>query len=153
VGIKKYVMIKEFETLSPEERSLLFKAPVLVSVLVSCAQNDVNETKKMDAIKLAHLRTFTAPRILLPYYQEVDKNFKAEFEKAEKLYSPFDKENRARIKHELNRIHEIIGKLDESYAKELMKSLETYSRHVKKSVYSVFQDVIFPLGYTGLKDL
>jgi hypothetical protein len=146
-------MKKEFETLSPEERDLLLKAPVLLSVLECCAQNEVNETKKMDAFKLAHLRTFTAPPVLIPYYRQVDKIFITEFEKAEKFYFPFDMENRARIKHELNKVHQIIGKLDESFATELIKSLETYSSHVKKSGYTVFQDVIFPLGYTGLKDL
>jgi hypothetical protein len=146
-------MIKEFEPLTVEERDLLFRAPVLVSVLVSCAPNEMNETKKMDAIKLAHLRTFTAPPLLLSYYKEVDKIFKEEFEKAEKLYSPFDSESRARIKLELNKIYHIIGKLDEAYGKELIKSLDSYSRHIKKSVYNVFQDVIFPLGYTELKGL
>jgi hypothetical protein len=149
----KNVMKKEFESLTTEERDLLLRAPVLVSVLVSSSPNEINETKKTDAIKLAHLRTFTATPLLLPYYQEVDKIFKAEFEKAEKLYFPFDRESRTMIKLELNKVHHIIRKLDEGYAKELIKSLDTYSRHIRKSVYSVFQDVIFPLGYSELKGL
>ena len=82
-------MIKEFEKLTTEECKLLYKAPVLVSVLVSCAYNEVNVTMKNDAIKLAHLRTFTAAPLLLPYYQEVEKIFKEEFEKAVKMYFPF----------------------------------------------------------------
>ena len=82
-NIKKYLfdinhkyMIKQFEKLTTEERELLYKAPVLVSVLASCSFNEVNKSQKADAIKLAHLKTFTANPLLLPYYAEVEKTFK-----------------------------------------------------------------------------
>lgn len=145
-------MIKEFEQLTAEERELLYKAPVLVSVLVSCAQNEISETKKNDAIKLTHLRTFTAPPLLLPYYHEVEKIFKESFEKAVQHYFPFDDINRDKIKNELNKVNGIIAKLDEGYAKALNKSLDSYARHIKRSVYSVFQDFIFPMGYSKLNE-
>jgi len=79
-------MIKEFEKLNKEEASLIFKAPALVSVLVSCSYNEINKAQKGDAIKLAHLKTFTANPALLAYYNEVDKTFKEEFEQAAKKY-------------------------------------------------------------------
>lgn len=147
------MMITEFEYLSAEEREQLLRAPVLISLLVSCSPNMINETKKRDAIKLAHLRTFTAPPSLRPYYEAVDPIFKPEFEKAEKLYFPFDQENRDTVKRELKHIYQLMEKLDVEYANLLLKSFETYSRHIRKSEYSVFQDVIFPLGYTELKGL
>ena len=122
-------MIKEFERVTTEERELLYKAPVLVSALVACAYNEVDETKKSDAIKLAHLRTFTAPSLLLPYYQEVEKIFKEEFEKTIKIYFPFDEENRTKMKNEINKINKVIAKLDADYGKLLNKSLESYAEH------------------------
>jgi len=143
-------MIKEFEKLTTEECKLLYKAPVLVSVLVSCAYNEVNVTMKNDAIKLAHLRTFTAAPLLLPYYQEVEKIFKEEFEKAVKMYFPFDGANRTKIVNEINKVNRVIAKLDANYATTLNKSLDSYARHVKRSVYSVFQDFIFPFCYSRL---
>jgi hypothetical protein len=145
-------MIKQFENLSPEESALLLKAPVLLSVLVSCSYNTVNETQKNDAIKLAHLRTFTAPPLLLPYYGEVEKYFKAEFEKTVTLYFPFDEEKRAELKAEINKVNAITAKLDAHYAAVLQKSLESYSRHEKKSAYSVFRDFIFPITYSRLNE-
>ena len=36
-------MIKQFEKLTNEERNLLYKAPVLVSVLASCSFNRRNK--------------------------------------------------------------------------------------------------------------
>ena len=145
-------MIKAFEQLTTEERETLYKAPVLVSVLVSCAFNEVNETMKSDAIKLVHLRTFTAPHLLIPYYQEVEKIFKDEFEKAVRSYFPFDEENRNKLKDELNKTGRVIAKLDEGFAHSLNRSLESYAKHVKRSAHSVFQDFIFPLTYSKLND-
>ena len=53
-------MTKPFEILRIEEWELLYRAPVLVSVLASCSFNEVNKVQKADAIKLSHLKTFTA---------------------------------------------------------------------------------------------
>jgi hypothetical protein len=143
-------MVKQFEHLSPEEQELLFKAPVIVSVLASCNHNTINEIQKKDAVKLAHFKTFTAAPLLLPYYNEIDKNFKEEFEAMVKKYSPFDDENRLALKNELIKIKSIISKLDPGYAQLLVKSLEKYSRHVKKAGHSVIEDFIFPIPIPGL---
>ncbi len=143
-------MIKQFERLTEEEKQLLYKAPVLVSVLASCSFNEVNKAKKADAIKLAHLKTFTAAPLLLPYYAEVEKGFKDQFEHAVKKYFPFDKNEREEIKKEIGKINSVISKLDKDYALALHMSLDKFERHVKRANHSVFQDFIFPLPLWGL---
>ena len=145
-------MITQFEKLSNEERELLYKAPVLVSVLASSSYNEVNKHQKTDAIKLAHLKTFTATPLLLPYYAEVEKTFKEQFEASVKKYSPFDDAKRNDLKKEIERVNRIIGKLDKEYARVLHHSLDKYSRHVRKAAHSVFQDFIFPVPIAGLTD-
>jgi hypothetical protein len=145
-------MIRQLEKLTGEERKQLYKAPVLVSVLASCSFNEVNKTRKADAIKLAHLKTFTALPLLLPYYAEVEKDFKEQFEEATKKYFPYDENKRNEIKKELESIDNIISKLDKEYAAALYAGLEKYSRHVRKSSHSIFQDFIFPLPIQGLSD-
>jgi hypothetical protein len=94
-------MITQFKKLSNEERELLYKAPVLVSVLASSSFNEVNKYQKADAVKLAHLKTFTATPLLLPYYAEVEKTFKEQFETSVKKYSPFDDAKRNDLKKKL----------------------------------------------------
>ena len=145
-------MIKQFEKLTTEERSLLYKAPVLVSVLVSCSFNEVNKYQEADAIKLAHLKTFTAIPLLLPYYKEVEKTFKGQFETAIKKYFPFDEVKRNELKGEIDKVNLVIGKLDKEYAHVLHKSLDEYAKHVKKAAHSIFQDFIFPMPIPGLSD-
>lgn len=143
-------MIKELENLSQEERDLLFKAPVLVSVLASCSYNQVNQAKKADAIKLAQLKTFTANPALLPYYNQVEKSFKSQFEEAVEKYFPFDDAKRYAIQEELKKINLITNKLDKKYAELIRTSFDRFVNHVKKANHSVFQDFIFPIPIKGL---
>ena len=145
-------MIKQFEKLSNEECALLFKAPVLVSVFAACSNDKVDQVKKRDAIKLAHLKTFTASPLLLPYYLEVEKNFKMQFEALSKKYFPFDTFKRGELESEVKKVLDIIGKLDKGYAQELKKSLLGYFEHVNRSMHSIFQDFIFPLPISGLNE-
>ncbi len=143
-------MIEEFKRLTEEDRRLLCMAPVLLSVLASCSFNEFKKAKKADAIKLAHLKTFTVRPLLLPYYAEVENGFNDQFEYAVKKYFPFDKNKRDEIKGEIHHINHIISMLDKDYAPALHTSLNKFSKHVKKSRHSILQDFIFPIPIKGL---
>jgi hypothetical protein len=145
-------MISEFDKLNPQEKELLIKAPVLLSVLAACSGHTINKAQKSDAVKLAHIKTFSAVPELQPYYKEVEKNFKHYFEQIAEQYSPFDEVQRHLLKQEINSVHKIIGKLAPTYGSLLSKSLERYVSHVKRATYSIFQDFIFPLVMLDLKD-
>jgi hypothetical protein len=144
-------MLPEFKKLTEEDRQLLYKAPALVSVLASCTFNEVNETQKRDAIKLSHLKTFTADPLLIPYYKEVENGFRERFEAIARKYFPFDDQKRAELREEVDKVSEVIAKLDNRFfARILYKSLQRYADHVKRSTHSVFQDFIFPMPIPGL---
>ena len=145
-------MIKQLEKLKSDELELLYKAPVLVSVLASCSFNKVNKIQKADAIKLAHLKTFTAVSLLVPYYIEVEKKFTELFDAAIDKYFPFDEAKRISLKKEMDKVNLVIEKLDITFARALHKSLKKYASHVKHSTHSVFVDFIFPLPIPGLTD-
>jgi hypothetical protein len=83
-------MINQFSRLTPQEQELLLKAPALVSVLTACSYNEVNKAQKADAVKLSHLKTYTADPLLRDYYKEVEKEFKNQFEAIAGEYYPFD---------------------------------------------------------------
>ncbi len=109
-------MIPQFEKLNLRDQELLIKAPVLLSVLASCSEHGVNQKQKADAIKLAHIKTFTALPELQPYFKEAEKNFKEHFEEAAERYYPFDEEHRLLLKMEIKNIREIISRLNPVYA-------------------------------------
>ncbi len=143
-------MIQQFQKLTSEEQQLLYKAPALVSALVCCSSTEVNKAQKTDAIKLAHLKTFTAPSILHPYYIEVENTFKEQLEAILTEHAPFDAAKQAELKNEINKVHLIMQKLDSYYREVLYKSLQAYAQHVKKAAHSVFQDFMFPMPIPGL---
>jgi hypothetical protein len=145
-------MIPQFEKLSQKEQDLLMKAPAYLSVLASCSENAINKVQKADAIKLAHIKTFTAIPELQPYFREAEKNFKEHFEEIATRYFPFDELRRNLLKMEIKNIENIIAKLRPDYAKALNKSLERYAIHVKRATYSVFRDFIFPLAMPDLRN-
>jgi hypothetical protein len=145
-------MIKQFENLSMEDRNLLLNAPVLLSVLVSCSPGEVNKDQKADAIKLAHLKTFTADALLIPFYVELEKDFKNRFESAVQEYMPFNEQKREKLKAEIGRINLVLQKLNTDYANKLHNSFEKYERHVRRAAHSVFQDFIFPVPIPGLNE-
>jgi hypothetical protein len=145
-------MIAQFEKLTPQEQELLIKAPVLLSVLASCSERGINKAQKSDAIKLAHIKTFTAIVELQPYFKLVEKSFKEHFEQIAEQYYPIDDDHRNLLKLEIQNIQKIIAKLNPSYGRALSKSLERYTIHVKRATYSIFQDFIFPLALLDLKD-
>jgi len=139
-------MIRQFENLTNEETERLLKAPVLLSLLAACSFNSINKTQKADAIKLAHIKTFSSTPLLIPYYNKVNENFKKDFEEAQEKYFPFDPPKQNLLKKELDSVNNIIAKLDKDYGKALHESLDGYARHVKKAAHTVFQDFVFPLA-------
>ena len=145
-------MIRQFEKLSAGERDLLMKAPALISVHASLDVNQINAVRKADAIKLAHLKTFTADALLIPYYIEVEQVFKEQLEAIVKQYTPLDREKKYMLIKEIESIHPILKKLDNVYAHSLRQSLNKFARHVQHADRSVFEYFIFPYPLPGLTD-
>lgn len=143
-------MIKQFVNLKDKEKELLFKAPALISVYESSSLNEINSTRKADAIKLAHLRTFAATPLLIPFYMEVEKNFTMHFEEIAKQYAPLDEEKRNELKKEIESIEPVLDKLDKEYARTLRLSFEKFARHVQHADRSILEYFIFPLPMPGL---
>ena len=143
-------MVRQFEDLQYDEKELLFRAPALISVYESSALNEINSTRKADAIKLAHLRTFSATPLLIPFYIEVEKDFKMHFEEIAKKYAPLDEEKRAELKGEIESIEPVLNKLDGEYSRTLRSSLGKFARHVQHADQSVLEYFIFPLPMPGL---
>lgn len=143
-------MIQQFKKLTVEETELLLKAPVLLSVLTSSKSHEINKLEKADAIKMAHLKTFTADPLLLDYYKEVEKHFNSYFEAVEKKYTPFDNIKREALKKEIDKVNIIISKLDKEYAADLHRSLTGYAEHVKKAGRGLLENFVFPVPISGL---
>lgn len=140
--------IEQFTGLTDEEKALLIKAPVLISILAAGGDDNMSEYERAEAVSQAHLKTFTGTQLLHPYYTEVDHRFKANFDLALALYTPFNDHRRARLTQEVDRLNKVIGKLDSGYANTLRKSLGDYARHVKYADRKFIGNYLFPFSST-----
>ncbi len=143
-------MIAAFEQLTPAEKALLYKAPVIFSAHELSAFRIIKKAQQEDAAKLAHIKTYTEHSLLVPYYSEVEKDFKKKFETYTEQFIPFTEESRALIKKDMDRVNAVIDKLDGEYGALLRKSLRGYALHVKKAAHTVFRDIIFPVAFSKL---
>jgi hypothetical protein len=82
-------MIKQFEKLTAAEQERLLALPALIAVDAAIKGHEIALTDKIAAIYLAHIKMITAVFILLPYYVEVDKKFKLNFDNTVDKYSSF----------------------------------------------------------------
>ena len=146
-------MVKEFEKLTPSEEDILLKAPSIVSLLAASGTGQINEWEKSDAIKLAHLKTYSASPLLIPYYKEVEEVFEKNFEEMAKKYTPFDESKRGMMQKEIDEVNNVIAKLDDAfYAATLHKSLVRYAEHVKKAYKGLVVNFLFPFPIPGLTE-
>jgi hypothetical protein len=145
-------MLRLFEKLIKEEAEVILKAPVLASLFVATRNKNLSVKCITDAIKLAHIKTYTAVPILSDYYSEVEKNFKVDLEAAERKYTPFDDAKRIQLRSELSIINKAIFKLDEQFATTLINSLNRYAEHEKKAEHAVIEDFVFPFILPGFND-
>jgi hypothetical protein len=143
-------MIRQFANLQDNEKELLLKAPALISVYESSSLNKINSTRKADAIKLAHLRTFAAFPILLPFYIEVEKDFKMQFETIAKQYTPLNQAARDELKKQIESVDPVLAKLEKEYSQTLRLSFNKFARHVQHADRSVLEYFVFPYPMPGL---
>lgn len=132
-------MENQLKKLTIKERELLLKAPVLISILASSTDENIDRKERKEAIELSHLRTFTSKPILQSFYKEVEVEFKKNLEELLHKYEPFNETRQNLIKSELKTIYNLLAKLDDNFEKEMKESLKSYGRHIA-NVYTKFTD-------------
>lgn len=145
-------MKEHFNKLLKAEQELLYRAPAIMSVNAVSNSSDITDSEKADAIKLAHLKTFTAVPSLVDYFREVELNFVSNFEEVARKYAPFTDQTRSELKQEILAINAVIEKLDKNFGASLKSSLVKYGEHVNKSDRSVLEDFLLPFKLHGIND-
>ena len=143
---------KGFVQLSKNEIALLLKAPTIVSFLAAIGTGEINQWRKAEEIKLAHLRTFKVRPLLVPYYKEVERVFNQNFEVIFRRYTPFDELSRNGLQDEVDRINDVIEKLDKEFADELRTSLVDYTEHVRKAYKGLVVNFLISFPMPGLTE-
>lgn len=146
-------MAKEIDKLDPIDRGIILRAPAVVALLAAVSDDGiVSEDEKADAIRLAHLRTYTSKPILHNYYKEVDKCFKDDFDLILSQLPEEWKEKEQFLENRLTNLDPVLQKLDTVYAEELITSLKSFAKHVFKSNSNLLQNFLLPIFTVKMND-
>lgn len=144
--------MKQFNTLTKDEKEALLKFPAYISMLAADSDGLLDKAEKKEAIKLEHIKTFSADPLLKEFYREADKVFNNNLEILDKNL-PEDRESReTTIKFELAKLDKIVLKLGEDYTEAMHRSMKSFKDHVSKAHHNVLVDFIFPVPIKGLSD-
>jgi hypothetical protein len=138
-----------YNELEPGEKELLLSAPALISLLAANKDGKLDEGEKKRAIELSHIKTFSSPIEVRDFYVEAEKDFMKRINELDETL-PHDKENRDKeLRKKLLEVNKVVKKLDETFAKKLKESLDSYTKHVAKSHFNVLPHILDPFYWVG----
>lgn len=122
---------RHLTALNEEEKALVLKAPVLVTLLIAGADQNVSAKEVNWAKKVIHYRTFTENQRLHDYYEAVSEGFEDTL--SQHLEGDAAHLSEAHLSGELARLTDILPKMDKTYAETLLKSLRSLANHIAEA--------------------
>ncbi len=126
-------MIAEFENLSYAEVDLMFKAPILVSILVAGADNNIDRTEIQEAINLANKKSKKSRAGLIEFYSTVAEDFEDKLKVVLQGFPPDADDRNALITLELSVLNSVLSKIDKSFAIHYYESIKEIALKIAQS--------------------
>lgn len=126
-------MIKEFENLNTSEVELMFKAPILVSILVAGADGNIDNKEIHSGMVTEKKRQAKAKGGLLEFYNVVAEDFEDKLKVIVQTYPTDSALRNTMIANELSALSNVLNKLDGAFAVDLYHNLREIARGIAKS--------------------
>ena len=126
-------MIGFFSVLQEDEMQVMFRAPILVSVLIAGADDKFDKKEIKEAIDLAKLKFSKSREILLEFYRVVGEDFDIKLsDEIDSLPSKASRRNPVIIA-ELEKLNKILPKLDRTFAIQFYESIKDIAKRIATS--------------------
>ena len=125
--------INEFKQLSEEEAALMFKAPVLITVLIGAADGKLDAKETDWAKKVVGFREHIGDEDLFSYYHVVEESFNSELDTILSQDVVGSQDQVARASAELEQTSAILSKLNHHYAAKLLASWKSFAKQIAKA--------------------
>lgn len=136
-------MVAELEHLDDEELELILRVPILVSILIAGADNEIDKTEVKQAVNISKTKQARARKSLIEYYKEVGDNFEDKLKVMINSY-PLDAQKRnPMIIEELEKLNELLPKIEKQYAIEFYESVKDIAKKIAEASGGV-------LGYMAI---
>lgn len=136
-------MINEFQNLTEDEQETMYRVPVLVSILIAGADNEIDRYEIKKAVDLSNIKQRSAREELIEYYREVGQDFEDKMKVLINHYPANAQERNKLIIEELERLNSILPKLDQKFAVEFYASIKDIAKKVAEASGGV-------LGYMAI---
>jgi hypothetical protein len=137
---------KAFGHLAPEELEHMYDMPVWLALLAAYrSDGKLSNDERNVALKLTHMRSYSAPKSLQGYYKRVDERFAERFEQLRRRLPDSHANKMSYILAQIRRAEKIIAGLDPDISSGLKQSLSSFYKHVFNADKSFFQYFAFPV--------
>ena len=126
-------MIDQFKVLSAEEVEIMLRTPLLVSVLIAGADNEIDNSEIKEAVSIAKLKQKKARVDLIDYYKEVGIDFEDKLKVMIQQFPIKAEERNPMIIEELEQLNKILPKLDKKFAVEFYASIKDIAKKIAES--------------------
>ncbi len=126
-------MLREFNTLTPQEQQLMFDVIPLITILVGAADNHLDEVELTEAQRLADIRSYNNRGRLNGYYETIDEGLS---QRIRDLYNGMQNGQEQRDKYivgELSKLNTILPKLRQPYDYLYYHNFRTFARHIAEA--------------------
>ncbi len=138
-------MIIAFQKLSANEMELVYKAPILVCILIAGADGTIDKKEMQKAVELAEKKITGANKLVASVFHEIAQDFEDKVKILFQQY-PYDTAQRnPMIVEELSALNEVFRKTDSTFASEFYNALVTLAHQVARSSGGI-------LGYKAVGD-
>ena len=136
-------MITDFEKLNDEEIELMLQIPLLVSILIAGADNEIDNSEIKKAVDISKSKQLRARKSLLDYYSEVSDNFEDKLKVMIQQFPVSAEERNPMIIDQLEKVNDILPKLDNQFAVEFYESVKDIAKKIAEASGGV-------LGYMAI---
>jgi hypothetical protein len=130
-------MAPELKKLSAEELEFLYKAPLLVSILIAGADGQIDRNEINGAIETARKKA-KGKSSLQRYYQEVSEDFEDKLKILLQGYPSRAEQRSEQIASELTILSGILIKVEGSLGSDIYQSLKSMATNIAKSSGGIF---------------
>lgn len=131
-------MLYQLQKLSEEEQTLVRRSPIWVTLLIACADYDIEEAEIDRAKEVIHIKSFAVKNDVKNLYKDLDSHVDEEIDFALKSLSADGKERLAFLEQHIAKLNDIFPKLDHTYAVQLHKSLVSLATSVARADGGLF---------------
>ena len=125
-------MIAQFNNLDDREVELMFKAPILVCILIAGADGVIDKSEIKESLTIAKKQTHSKS-MLTHYFEELSQDFEDKVKILIQSY-PFEAALRtSTILLELEGLNQIWTKLDKGFAKQFYDALKKIAGQIASS--------------------